>query len=77
VILRRALTLLGVGLVLGTAGAIAATRLLSGLLFEIRPTDMWSFVGALAVLATVSMLASVVPAWRASRVDPAVALRAE
>jgi ABC-type antimicrobial peptide transport system permease subunit len=76
-VLRQALTLRGIGLAIGTAGAIATTRMLAGLLFEVRPTDVWSLAGALAVQALVSLISSVVPAWRATRVDPLIALRAE
>jgi ABC-type antimicrobial peptide transport system permease subunit len=76
-VLRRALTLMGIGLVIGTAGALAATRTMAGLLFEVQPTDGASFLGAAAGLAAVALLASLAPAWRATRVDPLVALRAE
>jgi predicted permease len=76
-VLRRALTLMGIGLVIGTAGALAATRTIAGLLFEVQPTDGASFLGAAAGLAAVALLASLAPAWRATRVDPLVALRAE
>jgi len=73
----RALTLMGLGLAIGIAGALALTRTMAGLLFEVRPTDVTSFAGAIAGLAAVALLASLVPAWRAARVDPIVALRAE
>jgi putative ABC transport system permease protein len=76
-VLRRALVLMGVGLAVGVAGALALTRTMAGLLFEVRPTDAASFAGAIGALACVALLASLVPAWRATRVDPIVALRAE
>jgi putative ABC transport system permease protein len=76
-VLRRALTLLGAGLVIGVAGALAVTRTMASLLFEVRPTDAVSFGGAVACLAAIALVASLVPAWRATRVDPIVALRAE
>jgi putative ABC transport system permease protein len=76
-VLRRALTLMGAGLVLGVAGALAVTRTMSSLLFEVRPTDAVSFGGAVACLAAIALVASLVPAWRATRVDPIIALRAE
>jgi ABC-type antimicrobial peptide transport system permease subunit len=76
-VLRRALALMGIGLVIGTAGALAATRTMASLLFEVRPTDLPSFLGAAAGLAAVALVASLAPAWRATRVDPLVALRAE
>jgi putative ABC transport system permease protein len=76
-VLRRALTLMGIGLVVGTAAALAATRTMAGLLFEVQPTDVASFLGAAAGLAAVALVASLAPAWRATRVDPLVALLAE
>jgi predicted permease len=76
-VLRRALMLLGTGFIVGAAGAAAATRTMAGLLFEVRPTDMASFLGAIVSLTAAALLASLAPAWRATRVDPIVALRAE
>ena len=68
---------LGVGVALGLAGAWGVTRWLKGLLFATTPTDSATFAGmALALLAT-GLLAAALPAWRASRVDPTVALRSE
>jgi ABC-type antimicrobial peptide transport system permease subunit len=69
--------LMGAGLVIGLGGALAITRTMSSLLFEVRPTDAVSFAGGIACLAVIALAASVVPAWRAARVDPIVALRAE
>ena len=76
-VLRRALRLMTSGLAIGTGGALAATRVMSGLLYEVRPTDAAAFAAAAVALAAVAMAASLVPAWRATRVDPLVALRAE
>jgi putative ABC transport system permease protein len=76
-VLRRALVLTSIGLVAGTAGAIAAARTMAGMLFEVRPTDVPSFVGAAASLTAFALVASLGPAWRATRVDPLVALRTE
>ncbi len=76
-VLRRALTLMGIGLVIGTTAALAATRTMAGLLFEVQPTDATSFLGAAVGLAAVALVASLAPAWSATRVDPLVALRAE
>jgi ABC-type lipoprotein release transport system permease subunit len=50
---------------------------MAGLLYDIRPTDTTTFAGSAVLLAAVAVAASLVPAWRATRVDPVVALRAE
>ena len=76
-VLRRALTLMAIGVALGTAGALALARLVAALLYEIRPTDGVTFAGAALLLALLAVIASLVPAWRATRVDPLIALRAE
>lgn len=66
-----------VGVALGATGAIAATRLLSHLLYGISPTDPLTFIGVVALLLVVAFGASWLPAQRAARIDPANALRAE
>ena len=65
------------GLALGLAGAIASMRYLSGMLFGVAPLDPLTFAAVVAALAVVTTLASYLPAHRATRVDPLVALRAE
>ena len=74
-VLREGATLAGAGIVLGIAGAWALTRFLGGMLFGVEPTD-WPTFGLLALaVLTVSSLATLVPAIRATRVDPMKALR--
>ena len=76
-VLRRALVLMLAGVAICTAGALALARVMAGLLYEVRPTDAIAFAGAALVLALLAVTASLIPAWRATRVDPLVALRAE
>jgi predicted permease len=65
------------GLLFGIAGALAATRWLNSLLFQVRTADPWAFAGAVSLLAVVAMASATVPAWRASGIDPAETLREE
>jgi ABC-type antimicrobial peptide transport system permease subunit len=76
-VLKRALTFTAIGAAIGLAGAIALTRLIGGLLYGTTPYDAVAFAGASAGLALLVMVASLIPAWRATRVDPIVALRTE
>jgi putative ABC transport system permease protein len=76
-VLRRALILMAIGVAIGLGGALALTRVMAGLLYEVRPTDAATFFGAALVLASLALAASLVPAWRATRVNPLVALRAD
>ena len=73
--LERGLWLGATGAVCGLAGAVLATRLLASLLYGVSPTDAVSFAVAAAVVLTTVLVASFVPAWRASRTDPIAALR--
>lgn len=50
---------------------------MAGLLYEVRPTDAGTFAGAALLLAALAVAASLIPAWRATKVDPLIALRAE
>jgi predicted permease len=76
-VMRRCLLMLGVGALIGIACALGATRLLTAMLFEVSPSDVRVFAVVLGVLGLAGGAAGFIPAWRASRVDPGVALRAE
>jgi ABC-type antimicrobial peptide transport system permease subunit len=65
------------GLVLGVVVSLALTRLMSSLLFEVKPSDPVTLIVAAAVLAIVALAACYIPAHRATRTDPMVALRYE
>ena len=69
--------LIGTGLALGIAGALALTRLLRSQLYGVTPTDPATFALAAVVLACVALAARLTPAWRAMKVDPMEALRHE
>jgi len=66
-----------IGLVLGIAGSVAATQLIRSVLYATRPLDAVVFVSVIATLLLVAAIACLIPAWRAARVDPIQALRAE
>jgi putative ABC transport system permease protein len=74
-VMKRSLLLVTAGVVLGVAGAVAMTRVLAKFLFEVRPTDPVTFVVVVLLLVVVALLAGLLPARRATRVDPLVALR--
>jgi len=76
-ILGQGLRSVAIGLVLGLAGALAVARLLAGLLYEISPWDAVTYVGTLAVLGGAALLATLLPAIRATTIKPLVALREE
>ncbi len=76
-ILGQGLVLAVAGLVLGLAGAVATTWLLKTVLFEVRPIDIPVYVGVVALIAIVTLLAGYVPAWRAAVLNPVDALKAE
>jgi ABC-type lipoprotein release transport system permease subunit len=76
-LLRQGLLLILAGTVLGVAASVALTRFLASMLFEVTPTDPMTFALVVVLLAGVAILACWIPARRAMRVDPMVALRYE
>jgi putative ABC transport system permease protein len=76
-VLRQGIKLAGIGVVVGIAAALGLTRVLTKLLYEVKPIDLPIFTGVSLVLLAVALLASWLPARRAAKVDPMVALRYE
>jgi putative ABC transport system permease protein len=76
-VLRNGMSLVLMGAVVGLAGAYAITRVMASLLFEVAPTDLATFAAVPAILIVVALLACLIPARRATKVDPLVALRYE
>jgi macrolide transport system ATP-binding/permease protein len=74
-VITRGLRLTTAGILLGAAAALALTRLLGKLLYNVSPHDPWIFASALAVMAATAISACLLPAWRAARTDPARVLR--
>ena len=75
-ILKEGGALLGAGLVIGIAGAFFATRAMRGLLFGVGPDDPITLIGVAAMMALIGLIACWIPALRAARIDPAIAMRA-
>ena len=76
-VIREGCLLTGLGAAIGLAGAIAITRGLRALLYGVTPLDSLTFAGVTGLVAMVAIVAVGLPAWRAARVDPTVAVRAE
>jgi len=76
-VLRQGLILTAIGIGLGLAGAAASTRLLTSVLFEVKPTDPLTYLAVCTLLVIVALAACFVPARRATQVDPLIALRQE
>jgi putative ABC transport system permease protein len=76
-IVGHAMALVGISIIVGLIGALAATRLLNSLLYGVGASDPATFAGIVLLVATVAFVAAWVPARRATRVDPMIALRAE
>jgi len=76
-VMRQAMLLAGLGAVVGLGGAYGLTRFMATMLYGVKPNDPWVFVTVALVLVSVALLASYLPARRATRIDPIVALRYE
>jgi putative ABC transport system permease protein len=76
-VVRQGMTMTLIGLALGLVGVIALSRVMVGMLYGVSPTDPLTFAGVSMVLLVVALLACLIPARRATRVDPIVALRSE
>jgi ABC-type antimicrobial peptide transport system permease subunit len=76
-VVGQGMALAGIGVTIGLVAAFALTRLLTSQLFGVRATDPATFTFVSALLVTIALLATLLPAMRATRVDPVVALRDE
>ena len=76
-VLKRGLTLAGTGVAMGLVASFALTRLLRSLLFEVSAADPMTYAVVAVLLLIVAVLACALPAWRAAKVDPIIALRCE
>ena len=76
-VLAQGLRLVLVGIAVGVAGGLALTRLMSSLLYGVAATDAWTFLAVSFFFASIALLATAIPAWRATVVSPMTALRAE
>jgi putative ABC transport system permease protein len=76
-VLRQGLWLTGIGIGVGLAGAIAVTRYMEGMLYQVTPLDPLTYVAVVVLFAAVASVAAYVPARRATRIDPMTALRYE
>jgi putative ABC transport system permease protein len=76
-ILRQAMTLTAIGLAVGAVGAVVVTSLIRQQLFEVSPTNPLTYASIAALLLGTALMASYVPARRATRIDPVGALRQE
>jgi ABC-type antimicrobial peptide transport system permease subunit len=75
--MKQGLQVTAIGVTIGLAGALAVNRLIASLLFGVQPTDTVTIAFVIATITIVAVIASWLPAWRASRVDPNIVLRDE
>lgn len=76
-VIRRGVVTTAAGVVIGLAGAVTLTRLLGGMLYEVRPLDAGTFATVVLLVLLVSVVATCLPAYRAARTSPVEALRSE
>jgi ABC-type antimicrobial peptide transport system permease subunit len=76
-VVRPGLVLAAIGVVIGTGAALGVARLLRTFIYGVQPTDPATFIGVALLLLLVAAIASLIPAWRVLRLDPALTLRAE
>ena len=74
---RQASLVIGIGVVIGVAAAVGLSRVMQSILYEVDPLDPVTFVGVTVTLIGIALIAAYLPARRASRIDPARALREE
>ena len=76
-VVAEGLSMASIGAAAGLATALALTRLMRGILYGVSPLDVWTFAAVTALLIAVALVATLVPARRATRVDPLIALRSD
>jgi putative ABC transport system permease protein len=76
-VIAQGMRVVGVGVAIGLVAALVASRLMTQLVYGVRVTDPMTYAGVAAVLAAVALVASYIPARRATRIDPLAALRTE
>jgi putative ABC transport system permease protein len=76
-VVRQGALLVSIGIAAGAVGAFVVARLMTGLLYQVAPSDPLTFVAVSGVLGFIAIVASYIPGRRATRVDPVIALRAE